>query len=138
MFDLRTCAIPTLPNESEAMASQPGVNNSPVSLQTNGIADHFRIWRGVSRTRYVFSVYSTTECPPYENAVAILARVESDGRRRALRGIDTGDIPELALGAFRRLLSGDEGRHEIHVHVCARSAAARHELLRDLGIPVVG
>ena len=132
MFDLRTWEIPP---PSEVAKASRGVNNSPVSLQADGVASHFRIWRGFSQARYVFSVYSTADCPPYDNAVAILAHVESDGRRRALRGVDTGCFPEIALADLMRSLPGDSAGYEIHVHVCARTHAARRNVLWDLGVP---
>ena len=134
MFDPRTCAIPTSSGAGEILTAPRGVNNSPVSLQSEGVAGHFRIWRGSSRARYVFSVYSTTDCPPYEDAVAILARVERDGLRRAIQGVDTGCFPEAELAELRKSILGDISDYEIHVHVCARCHASRRNLLLDLGL----
>jgi len=134
MFDPRTKPHACAGTVDQPLLTPMASNISPVSFEADGVADNFRLWCGSSRQRYVFSVYAAQDCPAYENAVAILALVAETGQRQALGCIDTGAIPELAMSALMRSAKGESGRLEIHVHLCARSQAARHDLMRDLGI----
>jgi hypothetical protein len=102
------------------------------ALDDGALNRGFRCWRGRSGQRYVFSVFEARGCPAYDDAVLIAAVVEDDGTRRAIAFEDTGSLPDAL---FSRL-AGDHAivgrRLEFHVHLLARTAAERRDVLDDL------
>jgi hypothetical protein len=100
------------------------------SLAGGALDGQFRFWRGRSGRRYVCSVYDRAACPAYEHAILIVAAVAPDGARHLLFIAETGCFPEIALAKAEQAARG-HGRVEFHVHLLARSAAARAALLAD-------
>ena len=84
-------------------------------------------WRGVSGRRYVVSVYHPTSVPDYGDAVLIAVGRDRQGGRRIL-AVGTGSPEPLAALA---------GCQEIHVHLLARDAGEKAQLLADLALPAL-
>lgn len=89
----------------------------------------YRHWRGRSGRSYVFSVYAPADCPPYENAVLIVAARRGG---RALACLDLGPFPEPRLMRLRRRFADLGDQIEFQVHVLAERAGDRVALIDDL------
>ncbi len=94
----------------------------------------FCSWTGLSGRRYVFSVYSASECPAFCHAVLVTAVRDGPGRPRLVSVRDTGTFPEPVIARaqreFRRFGSG----LEFHLHLLPASPADRAATIADLAI----
>jgi hypothetical protein len=84
-------------------------------------------WRGLSGRRYIVSVYHPASVPDYGDAVLIAVGRDRQGGRRIL-AVGTGSPEPLAAIA---------GCQEIHVHLLARDAGEKAQLLADLALPAL-
>jgi hypothetical protein len=122
-----------------ACAARPGASArsgrgdsaSLVALAGGALDARFRSWRGASGQRYTFSVYGRRSCPAYENAVAMVARIEPDGARRIIFIGDTGCFPDILFAEAANHIPAD-GEVEFHVHLLATSRAGRAAVIADL------
>ncbi len=89
----------------------------------------YRHWRGRSGRSYVFSVYAPTECPPYEDAVLIVAARRGGG---VLARLDLGPFPEARLAKLRRRFAERLDELEFQIHVLAAREGERLSLIDDL------
>jgi hypothetical protein len=112
---------------------QDGDDSAPLAaLAGDALAARFRSWRGASGRRYVFSLYRPPDCPPYGDAVMIVATVSAAGERTAVFIADTGCFPEIVLTNAAEKWMKLEARLEFHIHLLANSAAERRALIADL------
>jgi hypothetical protein len=101
-------------------------------LSRTPLASRFVSWQGRSGKTYVFSVYGSSDCPAFCDAVMLAVAPDEDGRRRILRGFDTGAFPEPALARAEREFRSSAKAVEFHVHLLARSLSERQTVLADL------
>lgn len=100
----------------------------PSVLDGMPFAAEFRYWTGASGERYLTRAFPLDLAAEFPGAPVVLAAVDDEGRREALWiGIAAGRHFEDALAAARSV-----GATEAHVHLLARGAVARVEVLRDL------
>lgn len=91
---------------------------------------HF--WRGASGKRYVHSVYSLIECPPFPNAMYLLVQRTPDGRRRILQiAAAESDAPTLNLARIRQR-GAQLDANEVHIYFPAATRALRGLATCDL------
>ena len=95
-------------------------------------AQAFHYWRGISRRRYLHSVYSLIGCPALPQANYILVRRYDDGRREALAFGQTKDDTATLNLAHLRNEGAKRGANEVHIHLLAATAEARLEVETDL------
>ena len=100
-------------------------DNSGYVAQEETFLARYRHWRGVSGRAYMFSVYAPDDCPPYEDAVVMVA-----SRGEALCCVDLGALPLTTLEALRRRYAG--WPVEFQIHVLADRSADRRALIADL------
>ncbi len=110
-------------------------NQALTSLADEKLAGRFRHWRGVSGRRYIFSLYAPECCPPYDDAVLIVAMRSADGLSRIAMICDTGSLPDLALVRARDVAATPGESVECHIHLLAASRAERDAVINDL-LPV--
>ena len=125
-MDTLTCERPL------SWDSRPDVSSALRALEDEGFSDRFRSWRGASGRTYIFSVFDSTSCPAYCQAVIIAAYVDTSRRRIALGFADTGSFPEPKLAQLRRAHQTDERRLEFHVHLLASTAEERRAVMGDI------
>ena len=101
------------------------------SLLGDTLSPRFCSWRGASGRRYIVSVYSSSACPAYCDAVLLAVAVAANGRRRAFALADTGVFPEPVIARLRALAPAGQ-RIEFHLHLLATSSAERRAALEDL------
>jgi hypothetical protein len=94
----------------------------------------YRHWRGRSGRSYVFSVYAPMDCPPYEDAVLIVAARRGGA---VLARLDLGPFPESRLAKVRRRFAERLDEVEFQIHVLAAREGERLSLLDDLTPMVV-
>ncbi|TCT11794.1 hypothetical protein EDC22_103106 [Tepidamorphus gemmatus] len=100
----------------------------PSVLDGMPFAAEFRYWTGGSGERYLTRAFPLELAAEFPGAPVVLAAVDEEGRREALWiGIAAGRQFDAALAAAR-----SAGATEAHVHLLARGAVARVEVLRDL------
>jgi hypothetical protein len=102
------------------------------ALEDEEFAARFCAWRGASDRRYIFSVYEPRCCPAYFNAILLVAARGSDGRRRAVRVVETGIFPEPVIARERDEASGARQPIEFHLHLLARGVEDRRRVVYDL------
>jgi hypothetical protein len=102
------------------------------ALADTPLASRFCSWRGLSGRRYVFSVYSASECPAFRDAVLLAAVSDYTGRRRMVSVRATGSFPEPIVKRTELELSAYGGSLEFRVHLLASSPAKREAALLDL------
>jgi hypothetical protein len=102
------------------------------ALADTPLASRFCSWRGLSGRRYVFSVYSASECPAFRDAVLLAAVSDHNGRRRMVSVRATGSFPEPIVKRTELELRAYGGNLEFHVHLLASSPAKREVALADL------
>jgi hypothetical protein len=103
-----------------------------VALADTPLASRFCSWPGRSGRRYIFSVYLSSECPAFCDAILLAAVRDDTGRRRALSIVETGPFPEPVLLRVQRDSRDYGSRLEFHLHLLAPSAAKRQSALADL------
>ena len=96
------------------------------------LGDRFRSWRGASGRRYIFSVFDSSNCPAYCEAVLIAVVIEDGGHRRPIAMTDTGTFPEPVVARMTRTCCAVANRLEFHMHLLANSVAERRFILEDL------
>ena len=101
-------------------------------LADTPLASRFCFWRGASGRRYIFSVYSASECPAFRDAILIAAVRDDLGRRRAVAVWEAGLFPEPVLARAIRDLRGYGARLEFHLHLLTSAGANRDAALADL------
>ncbi len=102
------------------------------ALADTPLASRFCAWPGISRRRYVFSVYPSSECPAFCDAVLLTVVRDEIGRRRVVSIVDTGRFPEPVLLRAKRDLRAYAAKLEFHMHLLAASAAGREAALSYL------
>lgn len=116
---------------SRVVAARAALHQDDVSLPEPS-AQQFQFWAGASGERYVHSVFSLIGCPELPNAVYVLLRTDSYGRRKVLRiGRTEHDAPSLNLAEVRHR-GAKLGANEVHVHLLADSQYRRREIETDL------
>ena len=103
------------------------VTLAPVKAASEADFGGFTSWRGLSGRRYVVSVYHPASVPDYGDAVLIAVGRNRQGGRRIL-AVGTGSPEPLAALP---------GCVEIHVHLLARDAGEKAQLLADLALPAL-
>jgi hypothetical protein len=127
--------------QSPKLWSAPSAGRSPLCEQTftalsrTTLASRFVSWRGLSGKSYVFSVYASSDCPAFCDAVLLAVARDSSGRRRVLAALDTGAFPEPTLARAECELRPRAERLEFHVHLLAHPLAERRAILADLAAP---
>lgn len=89
-------------------------------LKHGGLGARYRFWRDENGVRHVFSVYSSTACPDYPDALALVTRRTPAGSIAMWAG---------PAGEPARLAAARMHADEIHVHVFGEEDAP---LLRRL------
>jgi hypothetical protein len=102
------------------------------ALADTPLASRFCAWPGISGRRYVFSVYPSTECPAFCDAVLLVVVRDEVGRRRVVSIVETGRFPEPVLLRAARDFRAHAAKLEFHMHLLAASAADRAAALADL------
>ena len=103
------------------------VTLAPLKAASEADFGGFTSWRGLSGRRYVVSVYHPASVPDYGDAVLIAVGRNRQGGRRIL-AVGTGSPEPLAALP---------GCVEIHVHLLARDAGEKAQLLADLALPAL-
>ena len=103
------------------------VTLAPLKAASEADFGGFTSWRGLSGRRYVVSVYHPASVPDYGDAVLIAVGRNRQGGRRIL-AVGTGSPEPLAALP---------GCVEIHVHLLARDAGEKAQLLADLALPTL-
>ena len=103
------------------------VTLAPLKAAAEADFGGFTAWRGVSGRRYIVSVYHPASVPDYGDAVLIAVGRNRQGGRRIL-AVGTGSPEPLAALP---------GCVEIHVHLLARDAGEKAQLLADLALPAL-
>jgi hypothetical protein len=132
---LRAFSEPAAPSWLESPGHPSGVERDAMTLAAladTPLASRFCLWPGFSGRKYIFSVYSWSECPAFCHALLLAAVRDDTGRRRALSVSDTGAFPEPVLLRAQRDLGVYGARLEFHMHLLASSAAERDSVLTDL------
>jgi hypothetical protein len=117
---------------SESSATAPFAVGALAALEDDELATRFCAWRGASERRYIFSVYEPRSCPAYFNAILLVAARGPDGRRRALRVLDTSIFPEPVVARERERAERHPEPIEFHLHLLARGFDERRRVLDDL------
>jgi len=102
------------------------------ALADTPLASRFCAWPGISGRRYVFSVYPSSECPAFCDAVLLAVVRDEMGRRRVVSIVETGRFPEPVLLRAGRDFRAHAAKLEFHMHLLAASAADRAAALADL------
>ncbi|MFC0284712.1 hypothetical protein ACFFJB_14060 [Camelimonas abortus] len=106
-----------------------------LALEGEGLAENFRAWRGRSGRRYVVTIHdidSAAVACDYEGALLLAVRRDHRGEPALIGGRDSG-LPGADDENWRWLRAmRARGATEIHVHLLARSQAARQGALCDL------
>ena len=110
------------------------IGSALVALADTSLASRFCSWRGLSGRRYVFSVYTPSDCPAFCNAVLLAAVSDDAGGRRMVSARETGVLPEPIVARMERELRVYGGRLEFHLHLLGSSPAKREAALSDLAI----
>lgn len=97
----------------------------------------FHLWQGRSRRRYLTAVYELDRVELADDSVVLLVATGRAGGReiRAALAVSTADA-----AAEQRLRTAVQagGATEVHVHLLARTAAARADAVRDLAPARIG
>lgn len=117
------------------VAKTPAPRESPLAIEGDGLAAHFRAWLGRSGQRYIVSVHEMESDDPacdYDGALLLAVRRNVRGEPTLLDGRDSGESG--AGGGNARWLTAmrGHGATELHVHLLARDRASRQRMLRDL------
>ena len=103
------------------------------ALESTGLEDLFRFWRGVSGRRYVCTVYPVDAPPAFDGARAVVLAVRKSGDGAEIAfvfrpGPHSGDEDFLVWARKARQC----GASEWHVHLLANTSAARDFAAHDL------
>jgi hypothetical protein len=102
------------------------------ALSETPLASRFCAWAGSSGRSYVFSTYTAAACPPFCDAILIVAQRDARGLRTLVTAFDTGPFPEPVLERAVNNLAGYAGALEFHVHLLAQSASERRAIIEDI------
>jgi hypothetical protein len=91
----------------------------------------FHLWQGRSRGRYLAAVYEIGEIELPDDSVVLLVAAGCSGRREIVAALAFGAVDRAAEQRLRTAVQA-AGATEVHVHLLARTAAARAAVLRDL------
>ena len=80
----------------------------------------------------MFSVFAPESCPAYCDAILVVAKVDSLGRRTIIAIDDTGEFPDPAVSRAAQIARSLGGGVELHLHLLAASRAQRREAITDL------
>ena len=80
----------------------------------------------------MFSVFAPDSCPAYCDAILVVAKVDSLGRRTIIAIDDTGEFPDPAVSRAAHIARSLGGGGELHLHLLAASRAQRREAIVDL------
>jgi hypothetical protein len=109
-------------------------SSSLAALAGMPISSRFCSWIGLSGQRYVFSVYSPSECPAFRDAVLVAAIRDMTGQQRVVSVRETGSFPEPVMAKAQRDLRAFGPGLEFHLYLLAASAAERAATVADLAI----
>lgn len=90
----------------------------------------FHLWQGRSRRRYLAAVYEIDSVELADDSVVLLVANRS-GRREIRAAMALGSVDAIAEQRLRTAVQAC-GATEVHVHLLARTAAARADAVRDL------
>ena len=108
--------------EVRAQRVTPAVERRAAKAEPR-LIERFHFWSGASTKRYVHTVYSLLDCPELPDAVYVLARRDTSGRRSPLTiGRLTHAAPSLNLAEIRQR-GATLGANEVHVHLLASTDA---------------
>jgi hypothetical protein len=123
--------------------SKPGDNNSPLNVSGGAAwAEHFHVWRGQSKKRYICSVFPVLPqerlggLPEFSNGICISAIFDGVKGRSRVNMFEFAWHDGVFLGDKRLVeaaLAG--GAREWHIHLLAVSARDKYALLEDLAVP---
>jgi hypothetical protein len=102
------------------------------ALAGTPLAARFCSWAGLSGRKYVFSVYSPSDCPAFCDALLLAVVRDDAGRLRAVSVWDTGAFPEPVVARSERELRVYGASFELHIHLLASSPAERAAAIADL------
>jgi hypothetical protein len=123
---------------ASVVGRQSETGGSPLAaLAGLPISSRFCSWIGLSGRRYMFSVYPSSECPGFREAVLLGAVRDMTGRRRAILVRDTGAFPEPVVARAQRDLRAFGPSVELHLHLLAASGEERAATVADLAITPV-
>jgi hypothetical protein len=108
--------------------------SSLAALDGMPISSRFCSWIGLSGRRYVFSVYSSFECPAFRDAILLAAVRDMTGQRRIVSVRETGAFPEPVVAEIQRELRVFGPGLEFHLHLRATSPTERAAIVADLAI----
>jgi hypothetical protein len=108
--------------------------SSLAALDGMPISSRFCSWIGLSGQRYVFSVYSSVECPAFRDAILLAAVRDMTGQRRIVSVRETGSFPEPVVAEIQRELRAFGPGLEFHLHLRATSPTERAAIVGDLAI----
>ena len=108
--------------------------SSLAALDGMPISSRFCSWIGLSGQRYVFSVYSSAECPAFRDAILLAAVRDMMGQRRIVSVRETSAFPEPVVAEIQRELRALGPGLELHLHLLATSPAERAAIVADLAI----
>jgi hypothetical protein len=114
--------------------SSVATTNSPLaSLNRTGLEKLFHNWLGASGRRYVCSVYSIGESPPFDCRRAVIAAVRRNASGAAiLFTFQPGANEERDDFRLWTQRARASGASEWHVHLLAETPEERAGVLRDL------
>ena len=112
----------------------PMSGSSLAALDGMPISSRFCSWIGLSGQRYVFSVYSSAECPAFRDAILLAAVRDMTGQRRIVSVRETGSFPEPVVAEIQRELRAFGPGLEFHLHLRATSPKERAAIVGDLAI----
>jgi len=98
------------------------------------ISSRFCSWLGVSGRRYVFSVYSASDCPALCDAVLLAVVRDMTGQRRVISVWETGSFPEPVVATAQHELHAFGSGLEFHLYLLGASCAERATAVADLEI----
>jgi hypothetical protein len=115
------------------VASNRPENRPLTSLRRTGLEKLFHSWLGASGRRYICSVYSVGEPPPFDESRAVIAAVRPGTARAEIAFVFApglnGESEDFDLWTARARACGAS---EWHVHLLADTPQARGVVLRDL------
>ncbi|MGE3065693.1 MAG: hypothetical protein AB7K67_08895 [Hyphomicrobiaceae bacterium] len=103
-----------------------------------GTPTRFQFWRGASGRRYVHSVYSLIECPPFPRVTYLLVRAERDGTRTVLHVGHGSDLSQTLNLARVRMRGAQLGANEVHLHLLSETESQRQLVVCDLRAGLLG
>jgi hypothetical protein len=118
-------------------------NNSPLRVSEGAPwADHFHVWRGQSRKRYICSVFQVSVheelggLPEFSGGICLSVRLDPSGDRMPVNMFEFAWEAGEFLGhedMIEAALAG--GAQEWHIHLLAVSTRDKRAVFEDLAFP---